>query len=105
MHKVQMQGAVTCGNDSKAFKGPAATPAQDSEPSNNARKDKKKRHQDKRGSREPKDSSTPASGVNKAKVGGGEQRKKNKKDLNKVMCFNCNKKGYYSNRCLKPPKN
>ena len=81
MHKVQTQEAVTRGDDSKASKGPASTPAQDFESSDKARKDKKKRSQDRRSSREPKDSSTPASGVNKAEVGGGRQRRKDKKDL------------------------
>ena len=101
-HKVQTQGAVTRGDESKT-KAPASTPAQDSEPSNKARKDKKKRHQDRRGSREPKDSSTPAFGVNRAEAGGG--RRKNKKDLSGVTCYNCNKKGHYSNKCPEPPKN
>ena len=74
-HKVQTQGAVNCGDDSKASKGSVSTPvsasAQDSEPSNKARKDKKKKHyRDKKDSRESKDSSTLASRVNKAEVGG-----------------------------------
>ena len=104
-HKIQTQGAVNCGDDCKASKGSVSTSAQDSEPSNKARKDKKKRHHNRRGSREPKDSSTPASGVNKAEVGGGGQRRKNKKDLSGVMCYNCNKKGHFSNKCPEPPKN
>ena len=103
-HKVKTTGAVTCGDESKT-KAPASTPTQDSEPSDKARKDKKKKHQDKRGSKEPKDSSTPASGVNKAEVGRGRQRRKNKKDLSGVTCYNCNKKRYYSNRYPEPPKN
>ena len=45
-HKVQTQGLVNCGNDSKASKNSASTPAsastQDSEPSDKAKKDKKK---------------------------------------------------------------
>ena len=96
---------MTRGDVSKASKGPASIPAQDSELFDKARKDKKKRYQDKRGSREPKDSSTPACGVNKTEIGGGRQRRKNKKDLSGVTCFNCNKKGHYSNRCPEPPKN
>ena len=104
-HKVQTQGAVTRGDESKT-KAPASTPAQDSEPSDKARKDKKKRHHGaRRSSREPKDSSTPASIVNKAKVGGSGQRRKNKKDLSGVTYFNCNKKGHFSNKCPEPPKN
>ena len=114
-HKVQTQGAEKdhCGDDSKASKGSASTPAsastQDSEPSNKAKKDKKKNWRGKRGSREPKDSTTPASGVNAAEVGGGGQRsgqtRRNQKDVKEITCFNCNKKGHYSNRCPEPPKN
>ena len=89
-HKVQTQGAGKdhCGNDSKASKGSASTPAsasnQDSELSNKAKKDKKKNWRGKRDFREPKDSTTPASEVNAAEVGGGRQRRKNKKDISGV---------------------
>ena len=103
-HKVQTQGAVTCKDDSKTSKGPTSTPIQDSEPSNKARKDKKKRYQDKRGSREPKDSNTPASKVNAAEVG-GKGRRRNKKDVSHITYFNCNKKRHYLNKCPEPPKN
>ena len=50
VHKVQTQGAVKndCGDDSKASKGSISTPAfastQDFEPSNKAKKDKKKKY-------------------------------------------------------------
>ena len=63
-HKVQMQGAVNHGDDSKASKGSTSTPVststQDSEPSNKAKKDKKKNWRGNRDSREPKNSTTPA---------------------------------------------
>ena len=108
-HKVQTQEAVKdrYGNDFKAFKSSTSTPTsvstQDSESS---KKDKKKKHyQGKRDSREPKDSFTPATGVNAAEVVEGGQRKKNKKDISGVTCFNCNKKGYFSNKYPKSPKN
>ena len=108
-HKVQTQGAVNRGDDSKASKGSASTPAsastQDSEPSDKAKKDKKKNWRGKRDSREPKESTTPASGVNAAEVGGGRQRRRNKKDLSGVTCYNCNKKGHFANKCPEPPKN
>ena len=106
VHKVQTQEAMTCGDNSKPFKSPTSTLAQDSDPSDKARKHKKRKHyRDKRDSRELKDSSTLASGINKAKVGGKGQRKKNKKDISGVTCFNCNKKGHFSNKCPEPPKN
>ena len=31
--------------------------------------------------------------------------KKNKKDISGVKCYNCNKKEYFSNKCLESPKN
>ena len=109
VHKVQTQGAVNSGDDSKASKGSASTPitsTQDSEPSDKGKKDKKKKNwQGKRDSREPKESTTPASGVNAAEVGGGGQRRKNKKDISRVTCYNCNKKGHFSNKCPELPKN
>ena len=76
-YKVQMQGAMNCGDDSKTSEGSASTLApvatQDSEPSDKTRKDKKKKyHRDKKEPREPrKDSTTPASGVNAIEVSEG----------------------------------
>ena len=103
-HKVQMQGAVTRRDKSKA-KAPAPTPAQDPEPSDKSKKDKKKKHyREKKDSRELKDSTTSASGVNAAEVG-GKGRRRNKKNASEITCFNYNKKGHYSNRCPEPPKN
>ena len=111
VHKVQIKGAGKDyrGDDSKASKGSTHTPAsastQDSKPSDKARKDKKKKYyQDKRDSKEPKDSTTPAFGVNMAEVG-GKGRRKNKRDVSEITCFNCNKKGHYSNKCPELPKN
>ena len=108
-HKVQTQGVVKnhCEDDSKTFKGFASTPAatQDSEPSDKGKKDKKKKYwQGKKDSKESKDSTNPASGVNAAEVGGKGKRRK-KKDVSEITCFNCNKRGHYSNSCPEPPKN
>ena len=104
-HKVQTQGVVTRGDESKA-KASVSAPAQDSEPSNKSRRDKNKKHyREKKDSKKPKESTTPASGVNAAEVGGKEKRK-NKKDPRKVMCYNSNKLGHYVNACPEPrPKN
>ena len=109
-HKIQIQGAGKdhCRDDFKPSKGSASTPAsaftQDSEFSDKARKDKKKKYyRGKRNSRELKDSTTPASGVNVAEVG-GKGRRRNKKDVSEITCFNCNKKEHYSNKCPEPPK-
>ena len=94
-------------DDFKASNGSASTPAsastQDSKPFKKVKK--KKHYRGKKDSRKPKDSSTLASGVHAAEIGGGRQKKKNKKDISRVMCFKCNKKGHFSDKCLKPPKN
>ena len=77
------------GDESKA-KASVPTSTQNSEPSDKARKDKKKKqHKAKR-------DSTPATGVNKAEV--GDHRAK--KDISEISCYNCNKKGHYLNKCL-----
>ena len=94
-HKVQTQGVIKDhrGDESKA-RASVLTSTQNSEPSDKARKDKKKKqHKAKR-------DSTPATGVNKAKV--GDHRAK--KDISEILCYNCNKKGHYSNKCPKPRK-
>ena len=98
-HKVQTQGAVNHGDDSKASKGPASTPTsaftQDYESPDKARRDKKKKqYKDKRNSKKLRDSSIPATGVNKAEVGG-----RKKKDISKITYYNYNKKGYFAIKC------
>lgn len=78
------------GNNSKAFKALVSTSSQDYEPSNKARKDKKKKqHKNKKDSR---DFTTLAIGINMAKVRNKKKRKK--KNMNEVMCFNYDKKGH-----------
>ena len=97
-----------CGDDSKTSKGSASTPAtftRDSEPSDKGKKDKKKKYwQGKKDSKELKDSTNPAFGVNAAEFGGKEMRRK-KKDVSEITCFNCNKKRHYSSSCIESPKN
>ena len=78
-------------DESKA-KASVPTSTLDSEHSNKARKDKKKT------SHKAKRDSTPATGVNKAEV--SDHRTK-MKDISEILCYNCNKKGYYSNKCPK----
>ena len=107
VHKVQTQGAMYCGEDSKASKAPASTP--ESKPSNKAKKDKKKeQHKNRRNSRKPRDFTTRATGVNAAEFGDKKRRKKKKKkDASEVTCYNCNKLESYADQCLEPrrPKN
>ena len=94
-HKVQTQGAMKDHRkDESKAKASVPTSTQNSEPSNKTRKDKnKKQHKAKR-------DSTPATGVNKAKVGNHRA----KKDISEISCYNCKKKGHYLNKCPKPRK-
>ena len=101
-HKVQTQSAVSREDRGK---GPAFTPASAStnpESSNKAKKDKKKKqYRDKRDSKEFRD--TPSFGVNVTEIGDKKRRRK-RKDSSKVMCYNCNKLGYYIDKCPKSQK-
>ena len=67
---------------------PAST--QDSEPSDKARRGRRRRQH-------KRESTTPATGVNKAEV-------TKKKDISEVKCYNCNKKGHFATKCPEPRK-
>ena len=88
--------------DSKASKAHIST--LESEPSDKARKDKKKKqYKDRKNSKEPRDFIIPANGINTAEIGDEKRKKKKKKkDASEVTCYNCNKLGYYADKCLKP---
>ena len=96
-HKVQIQKAMKdhCGDESRD-KAPVSTSVQDfPSDKDNSRKDKKKKqHKDKW------DSTNPATGVNTAEVSG--RRRKQRKDISEITCYNCNKKGHYSDKCPEP---
>ena len=83
-------------------KTPAPQRSDSSETFKQARKVKKKKDKQHWG-RKPQESSTPATGVNNTFVAGSQTQK----DVSQVICFNCNKKGHYSNKYPKPlkPKN
>ena len=101
--KVQSQGS----NNKNSFyskepkpKDPKLAPPRDDAAAELAKKEDKKdkkkrfRRQRREHTREWKEQ-TPATGINKAAP---------KKKL-KVKCFNCDKKGHYTNNCTKLPKN
>ena len=92
-----MQGAVNWKDDFKASKHSASIPTQDSEPFNKSRINKKKKqHRDKKNSREPTNSIIPTFGVNTAEVKG--KKKRNKKDVREITCYNYIKKRYHSDK-------
>ena len=94
--KVQTQGS----KEPKPKK-PKPAPSRDdaAEPAKKEdRKDKKKKLQNRRRERNEQ---TPATDDNTK----APKKKKKKRDSSEVTCFNCNKKGHYSNNYTEPPKN
>lgn len=63
---------------------------QDSKPFNKDRKDKKKKQQ-----KNNRDSTTPAIGINMAEF---DDKKQKKKDVNKTIYYNCDKKRQYTTK-------
>ena len=75
--------------------------------SEKVRKEKKKNwYWEKRDKKDKKKDTTPATEENAINIGDG-QRKKNQPiaDASNVTCYNCDKKGHYTNTCPKPSKN
>ena len=73
------------------------------EPSNNAEESNKEKNK-KRKWQQKKESNTPLTNVNAEPTSNTENLKKwkrgaPKKDLSKITCYNCDKKGHYSNKC------
>ena len=100
-------------------RAPESTPRSNNpEPSAKTRRDKKdRRRRDQRG-RRGQEGSTPATKVNAAEPGEANKKKnddrnrnrsggatRDSRDLSQVRCYNCNKKGHYSNNCTELPKN
>ena len=78
------------------------------------REKKKDRRQNKQRDRQGQEGSTSVTGVYVAKPGKPKQKKKNRdqnylnktpRDVSQVMCYNCNRKGYYLNACPETLKN
>ena len=87
-------------------KAPVSQHSDSAETSEKAQKKKKKNdHQNKRDCRARK-GSIPATGVNTTDAENSKKKRNgsNYRNPSKVVCYNCNKKGHYSNKCPKPPK-
>ena len=94
---------------SKLQKPKSSTPQQQAEAFKKAHKEKKKKGQ--QYGRDCQEGFTPTTGVNAAQP--GEPKKKNDdknrdcsdrtaRDLSQVKCYNCQKMGHYSRKCLEP---
>ena len=80
---------------------PTSSRTKANEPSKQAHKEKKKKkHQERRDKEQ-----TPASTANETKVQQKKKKMNKDRDVSKVTCFNCNKKGHYTSSCTKFPKN
>ncbi len=72
------------------------------------RKEKKRKgHQEKQDRQEGQDGSLVKIGANATQATEGQKKKRRngqgpKRDISKITCYNCNKKGYYSRDCTKP---
>ena len=101
---MQTQGTkdLFCPKETKS-KDPKSALSRDNAaelPKKDNRKDKKKRF---RGQRreytgEWKEQ-TPATNVNTTNV---SKKKKKRRDVSEITCFNCDKKGHFASNCIKP---
>ena len=66
----------------------------DSKPSDKFKKNKKKKQQ-----KNKQDFTISVTELNEAEIG---NKKKKKKDVNKITCYNCNKKKHYLTKYLEP---
>ena len=107
-HKVLTQGVMKnhCGDNSKA-RASISTSTQkvttqrtnDVESFEKTWKEKKKSRRNRRRNQED---STPAIGVNTTDVLKRIRDRPKKSDPANITCYRCNKKGYYTNKCIKP---
>ena len=72
------------------------TSTQDSKPSSKAKKDKKEKQY-----KAKQNSTNPATKIKKVEV---SDHRKRKKDINKIMYYNCNKRRYYLDKGPKSQK-
>ena len=87
-------------------KAPAPQRPDSAETSEKARKEKKKNDRRNKKDRRAREGSPPATGVNTTDADDSRKKRSgsNRRDPSEVVCYNCNKKGHYSNKCPEPPK-
>ena len=87
-------------------KAPAPQHFDSAETSKKARKEKKKNNRQNKRDRRAQKGSTPPTGVNTINADDSKKKRNgsNRCDPSEVVCYNCNKKGHYSNKCPEPPK-
>ena len=102
--KVQTQGSKDLSHSKKIkSKDPKSAPSRDNaaeSPKKDNRKDKKKRFWGQKWEHtwEQKEQ-TLATNVNTTNV---SKKKKKRRDVSKIMCFNCDKKDHFASDCTKP---
>ena len=102
--KMQTQGSKDSSRLKETKpKDPKSAPSRDDaaeSPKKDDRKDKKKRFRGQRrehtGERKEQ---TPATNVNTTDV---SKKKKKRRDVSEITCFNCDKKGHFASNCTKP---
>ena len=87
-------------------KVPALQRSNSAETSEKAWKEKKKNDCQNKKDCRAREGSTPATGVNTTDADDSKKKRSgsNRRDPSEVVCYNCNKKGHYSNKCPEPPK-
>ena len=88
------------------LKAPAPSRSDSAEISEKAQKKKKKNDRQNKRDCRAREGSTPATGVNTTDADNRKKKRNscNRRDPSEVVCYNCNKKGHYLNKCPKPPK-
>ena len=120
MHISAAKAQAQSVKDSRVEEPKARAPETTSRSSNpessaKARREKKDRRRQEQRDRRGQEGSTPATGVNAAEPGEANKKKNDDRnrncsggaarDFSQIKCYNCQKMGYYANKCPEPSKN